>query len=220
MNALVHRDPVTRSEEAGIRENELRWQSCACEQRLWTVEVRQHGVEQRGSLDDRALDTSPLLAVDRERHEVHQPGALLALRIRVDVVGDAVGFDESLPGFRSTAEFPIAHPSEHCGEPFPLGARASGGVERFVPVARRWRVSPLDAPGARLQTRVGHVCSMLTLCYRSYRLRPCRRKSRVDGNSGFSDAWGTSEDPGVCPNGKKRALRLASASLEFTGKVS
>src|SRR5579862_5741880 len=48
---------------------------------------------------------------------------------------------------------------------------------------------------------------------------PGRRKSSVAGNSGFSSTEGTNMEPGVWPKAKKRALRRASASLEFTGNV-
>jgi hypothetical protein len=47
-----------------------------------------------------------------------------------------------------------------------------------------------------------------------------RRRSNVAGNSGFTSGGGTTTGPGVWPNPKKRATRRASASLEFTGKVS
>ena len=46
------------------------------------------------------------------------------------------------------------------------------------------------------------------------------RKSSVAGNSGFSSFRGAFMGPGVCPESKKRALLLPSASFEFTGKAS
>ena len=42
-------------------------------------------------------------AVDDQRNEVHRPGALVALRVAVDVVGDAVGVDQLLADLASVA---------------------------------------------------------------------------------------------------------------------
>ena len=47
--------------------------------------------------------------VDDQRNRIHRPGALLALRIAADVVGDAVGLDELLAGLPAAAELAEAH---------------------------------------------------------------------------------------------------------------
>lgn len=55
------------------------------------------------------------------------------------------------------------------------------------------------------------------------RIRPAvqtRRRSSVRGCSRDGCSTGSRMGPGVCPNGKNRERRLASASLALTGKVS
>src|SRR5574337_1027717 len=61
-------------------------QQTLCQQPLFAIQVRQHGVEQSGSLSHRGRQFGPLLGGHEERQGVQFPGALGALGVAVDVV--------------------------------------------------------------------------------------------------------------------------------------
>ena len=91
------------------------------------------------------LELGPFCAVHHQRNGVHRPGAFLALRIAVDVVGDAVGLNELLAGLPAAAEL-IAAPCGRGRRP----ACASGGAESRNGAALR--------PNVRRQACSGTAC--------------------------------------------------------------
>ena len=96
------------------------------------------------------------------------------------------------------------------------GARTDRGLRPSAPAAAAGRPIPALRVGAR--GRVG-VDSQGVRLRRRPRQVWRRRRSRVDGKSGFSSRHRRHPGPGVCPMAKNRARRRASASFEFTGNV-
>src|SRR5439155_1470130 len=166
---------------------------------LLSVQVRKDGVEQRGALDRGAFDRGPFIRFDEQRNRIHRPRVLAAVGKVPAVVRDSLRLDQLLAALPPAAEFAKTHPANFDEESSPMAARKSGRPEGFIPVALHERIFEL-------------------ILLRFYRHR--RLKSSVAGNSGFASGGGTVIGPGVCPNSKKRAMRRASASFEFTGNVS
>ena len=73
-----------------MTEHQRRRQQAFVEKALLAVDVVQHLVEQRRALHDPGLDAAPFLLGQDHRQEIQLPGPVGALRIGVDVVGDAV----------------------------------------------------------------------------------------------------------------------------------
>jgi hypothetical protein len=207
---------VARPEERRIGKHEFRREQPIAQETLLAVKVAEDGVEHRDALDDGLFNLQPFGAPDHEGHEVHQPRTLLALWIRVHVVGDAIALNQPLTGLLALLELRVPHPAESRGDANPVRTEVTGCIQEFVPVTLlRGTVCPVGvARGAGRRMRVAHVVV----------LRPgtahVRRRSRVDGKSGFSADRGVSMDPGVWPIAKNRARRRASASFEFTGNVA
>src|SRR5580693_8444948 len=80
---------------------------------------------------------------------------------------------------------------------------------------------PLVTARKRLLSRDQTERIQIGLCRLDFHLcGPILRKSSVIGKSGFSSTGGAGIAPGVCPKGKNRATRRASASLALTGNVA
>ena len=106
-------------------------------QAVGAVQVGEHGVEERRALDHRALDLRPLVPVDGERHQIHRPRPRAALRIAVDVVGDAVGANQLLAELPAPREL-VAAPCGAAPRPAASSAAAAGRRDRALrPSARR-----------------------------------------------------------------------------------
>ena len=183
-----------------MAEGELGRREALGEQPLRSVEIGEQRVEQAGALHDAGLDAAPLVGATTQRQRVEVPGAVGALRVGVDVVGDAVVDDQPARQFDAAPR----------GASRPSRPQA---VEQTAPVlARRaLRVDHLVVAG-RLQERQRHVAQP----GRSAAAQVEReRKVRVHGAGGGRGA----SRPGVWPMRSKRARRRLSDSKALTGSV-
>ena len=125
---------------------------------------------------------------------------MLAHRIGVDVVGDALLADLPLGESERVAHLALAALGQRAHERVPVRPRLAALREQLV-VAIVGRAVSGEQRRQRAHQAIG------------------RRRSRVCGKSGFGTSAGTIIFPGVWPVRKKRASRRASASSAFTGKV-
>ena len=143
--------------------------------------------------------------IDRQRDQIHRPGPRVAVRIAVDVVGDAVGLDQPLADFPAPRELRVAHAPERRQRGAPSGgAAAPDASSSFVPVpVLRRLVAPIrDARVARdCGVCVAHGCGRRGLA------------SATPASSAADRAWSETRDssagvgvnawPGVWPNGEE-----------------
>ena len=189
-HVVRHRKSVARSQETRLREHQLRGEVPLAQQALRSVEIGEHAVEQRGALRDGGLDRAPLANREQQRKRIELPRAIHAERVAVDVVGDAVLSDQPIGLTPAPQRLVAAEPRERTHQPAPVRAQFARRQRHLVPVARDARVAEC---GGRAHEAV-------------------RRRSSVKGNTGFGSSAGRATEPGVWPNGWKRALLRASAS--------
>ena len=94
VNASRRLDPPARPQKRRIRKHQFGGQQPFAQQALLPVQIGKNQVEQRRSLDDACLDGLPLGRLHHQRDRIERPGARGALRIAIDVVGNAVVVDE------------------------------------------------------------------------------------------------------------------------------
>ena len=174
-----------------------------------TVNVAQNEAQQFGALNDTFFDKAPLVGRNEQRNEIDLPGTADALRIAVDVIGDAVFADAALGAGKTFFQFVRAEFAQRLNETGPVAARryAIGGqfiehiriMERGLQQVRNHVASA--ALGRMIWPDVG------------------QRKSRVIGMLGFFSSAGGVMGPGVWPKLWKRSWRRLSASAALTGRV-
>ena len=102
MDTAGHTHAVCGAQKAAVPEDQ-RWRDQAVAQQvLVAVNIGKDAVENIRALGDALFDLAPFVRRDQHRQHVQIPGALLALRVGVNVVGHAV-----------FADLPV-----HCGKPF------------------------------------------------------------------------------------------------------
>jgi hypothetical protein len=84
------RIPLAGPEEVVVAVDQRRRQRAVLEQLLRAIEVAEHGVEQARALGDRAGELLPLGRRQDQGQRIDLPRPVGALRIGIDVVGDAV----------------------------------------------------------------------------------------------------------------------------------
>ena len=207
-------EPFGRREEAAVAEDHRRRDESAFHQRLRAIEIAEHAVEQVGPLLDAGRDAFPLVGGQQERDRIDLPRPLGTGRIGIHVVGDAELADLPLGERERVADFAFAALGKRAREGIPVGARLARSSEQLVVAVLRRRVAreQLIEHGA-----AGHVAWSVERGGAAQ--ATARRRSRVNGKSGFSRSAGIVIVPGVWPVRKNRARRRASASSALTGKV-
>ena len=104
MHAAQRLDAAAGPQIAMLPENQRRRQQPLGQQRLRTVDVGQNGVEQRGALGHGRAQRLPLLGGDDLGQQIQLPRPRGALRIGIDVIGDAVGRDRIAHFARAAAQ--------------------------------------------------------------------------------------------------------------------
>ena len=171
------------------------------EQALRAVEIGQQRVEQPRTLRDARLDGLPLRGRQHERQRIQRPGPVGALRVGVDVVGDAVLDDQPARQLERAA---------HRVGRF-VGAQA---VDERPPVRahRALRSSQLVVASQVAPAREPRAF------HRRLGTHQTLRRSSVNGNSAFGAAVGRCDAAGRVAHADKSrqapALRLEGVHRE------
>jgi len=190
-------------------DREVEW---FCEQPLRPVQIREQRIEHARALHDTFLDLAPFILRDDEGQWIKCPRPVGALRIGVDVVGDAVLDDQTPREFERAARAIVRLiGGQTFNERSPVRTHGALCIEKFI-VAARIR-------GVACKTRLGPgLRRHRALVTHGFALH-VRRKSSVQGKSGLTIAGTSGCSPGVWPMRKKRAKRRLSDSKAFTGNV-
>ena len=135
--AAARLDAVARAQEARVAEHQLGRQQPSSSSALRAVQIGQQRVEQPRALGQARLDAPATRSADDQQRDRRAPGPLHALRVAVDVVGDAVLVDQLLglvPAPRElgrAAARRAAHEQlRQCGRSRP---RPSDAARRYTP---------------------------------------------------------------------------------------
>ena len=123
--------------------------------RLRPVQVGQDQVEQPGPLDQPGLDRRGVGRRDQERDRVELPGPVHALRVAVDVVGDAVLADQVLGLFPALAQLGQADRLDPPDERLPVRAETPSARRSS---RRRTRRGAVRIPGSGWRVPATVVC--------------------------------------------------------------
>ena len=134
--------PQQGRRKRGIGKHQLGREHLLAQQTLRPVEIGQDGVEQHGPLDDGGFDGFPFGRIHHQRNRIERPGARGALRIAVDVVGDAVVVDQPLPFAPAAREAVVPHRGERFRQRSPVRAELLAGAQHFVVEAGRGLITP------------------------------------------------------------------------------
>ncbi len=195
------RDAVARAQERRVGECQWRRQQAAAQEKLRTVQVEEHEVEQPCPLGEAALEPFPLLCGNDERHHVELPRSIDALRIAVDVVGDAVLADRAPRVVPPRRELVGADGFDAAYEALAVLAQRARPVEHLVERPGHWPIVPQQAPREHRTGRergIAECAHRNPRTCRSVRLGAVgRRRSSVKGKSGFRSSAATCIRPGV-----------------------
>jgi hypothetical protein len=117
---------VQRAQVARMAAHQRRRQEAFAQQLLRAVHVGHHAVEHAHALQHAGLDLAPALGRDDQREQVERPGALRAVGVGVDVVGDAVVADLPLQADRAARQVVEAAGPSWSKKAFQAGV--SGGL--------------------------------------------------------------------------------------------
>jgi hypothetical protein len=118
-------------------ENQLRRHYAFGQQTLWSVKVGQKRVQQARSLCESAFDEAPLAISQNEGNGVQRPGAIGALGVRINVVGDAILDDQTLREVeRAARRSARIHARDAIYEMSPMRAKLPGALQELVIAAR------------------------------------------------------------------------------------
>ena len=186
--------PFGRREEAAVAEDHGGRDRAALHQRLRAVKIAEDAVEQLGALLDPRRDAVPFLGRQHERDRVDFPRPVHALRIGVDVVGDAVLADLALGERQRVAHVALVALGERAHERVPVRPRPAGGGQQLVeaPLGRRIAGEELIQHGERTNATTARVADAGRGCAesRGSPARPARAPSPACGRCGRSAPGG------------------------------
>ena len=137
------------------------------EQALRAVEIRQQRIEQARALRDAGFDGLPFGGRQHERQRIERPGTIGALRVGVDVVGDAVLDDEPARELERAAH----RVGRSSARRRSMSGRQCG---RIAP----WRIVQLVVASQGRRAREPRACHVAIT-------HQTLRRSSVNGNSAF-----------------------------------
>ena len=176
------------------------------------VKIREQRFEHARALRNTFLDLAPLVLREHQGQWVECPRPVCALRIGVDVVGDAVLDDQPPREFQRAARGIVRLVGgQTLNKRPPVRAHRAVFIEKFVVAARIGNV----ARKTRLGSGTGRHDTLVALRVTLH----VRRRSSVKGKSGLICAGSSAHSPGVCPVRMKRASRRLSDSKAFTGNA-
>ncbi len=204
--AALRYDAVARPQKIRVAEHELRGHNAFGNEPLRPVEIGHQRVEYPRPLSQAAFDGAPLVGTHYEGQRIQRPGAIGTLRIRVDVVGNAVLYNQATRQLERPTRSParILRRNRLDQRP-PMRADFAVRIEQLVMtvhIGDVGRQAPLGQHGGPCS---GHLLGCL--------------RSSVKGNSALVSSGGAAILPGVRPILKKRARRRLSDSNALTGNV-
>ena len=125
-------DAERRPEEVRMAEDQFAGQQPFGEQTLLAVQVGQQRVEQPSTLCHAGGDRLPLGGGQQVRQKVQRPGAVGALGIGVDIVGDAVLLDLPFHQGLALAQLLRAAALQLAEQPLPMGTHATLAIEQLM----------------------------------------------------------------------------------------
>ncbi|KAI3483332.1 hypothetical protein L1887_53787 [Cichorium endivia] len=132
------RDALAWPEEVVVTEDQLGGQQAFADQLLRAVDVRQHGVQQPGTLGDATGELVPLGGGNHLGQQVQLPGAVGAIGVGVDVVGDAVFPQLAVEQGLALGQL-LRATALQVGEQFlPVRTHAAVGGQHFMPGRGAW----------------------------------------------------------------------------------
>ncbi len=145
-----------RPQEVRMTERQLRRNDALREQLLRAVEIGEQRIEQLRPLRDARLDPPPLARRNEERQEIERPRTIAALRIGVDVVGDAVLDDEPARKLDAAARGigPI--------DPQPLDQRAPVRADVALVIEQLVVAASLACIGVETARDIGDIAGSVT----------------------------------------------------------
>ena len=130
-------ESMTGPQKIGVTEGQLRRDQTFGEQALRTVEVAEQGIEQSRALHDTLLNPAPLVLGDDQRQRIQCPRPIGALRIGVDVVGNAVLDDQAARELERAARGIVRLVSRQpLNERSPVRPHGAPAIEKLVIAAR------------------------------------------------------------------------------------
>lgn len=123
-----------------MAEHQLGRQQAFGNQLLRAVEIGQHAVEQGRTLRHAGGDLLPLVSGDQVGQQVEFPRAISAIRVGIDVVGNAVFLDLPRQHGLTLRQVLRAAARQLLVQTAPVRAHVALGVEQFVVGAVRRRV--------------------------------------------------------------------------------
>ena len=208
--AAAHRHAVAGPEELGIAEHQRRGQVSVQHQALLAVAVREHGVEQPGTLHQACLEAAPVLRRDQQRQRVEPPRPRGCIALPVDVVGEPVLVKDPLDPLPARVHFDAAQRPQRIDQLLPVWPDLAIGRLHLVVRAGQGPIR-VEQRCQRLVRRTRQRLGPGVQAGRSS-LGAARRMSSVSGNSGFNSSAGSRTGPGECPSSENRASRRLSAS--------
>ncbi|MNH15836.1 hypothetical protein D3C79_754590 [compost metagenome] len=120
--------------------NQFSRQHAVADQALWPVDVCQYGIEQPSALGDACSQLLPFASRQHMRQKIEFPGAISALGVGINVVGDAVFLQ--LPGQRSLALCQLRRTAalQIVAHRLPMATNLALGCKHFVVSTRLQRV--------------------------------------------------------------------------------
>ena len=112
--------------------HQRRWHQAVLEQLLRTVDILQHRIQQSGALNDGALDALPFLMRQHQRQHIQIPRPVVATRIGIDVVGNAVFAHLALHRLQTLAHLHITGRAQMIMQGAPVRTWLTIGTQHFV----------------------------------------------------------------------------------------
>lgn len=124
-------DAAAGTQKTAMVIDEFHGQDALMDQLLFAVYVFEQQVEKSCALGEPGIDEFPVVARDEEGNIVEFPGAVEAIGIAVDIIGDAVFAEEAQGILVAGAHFFFAELGIGLEKGFPVGLHSSVFTDQF-----------------------------------------------------------------------------------------